>query len=94
MMSVSDIVVIVLALISLLFALLAKILAQKALEEARKIAANEKALEMSHVEVPQESLDEIAIQLKKLPKDSTTKIINVKGTRKFPNSSTKIANYK
>lgn len=91
-MSLSDIVIIALSLLSLLssfvatfFAIIVTKEAQKKKAEKREIEALARIREASRLEV---SRAEIEAQLDSIPKKGDEQIFQVKAKRRFPNSST------
>lgn len=82
-MSASNVIVIILSMISLLLSICASWVAQMALKEEMKTRAKAKALETSRIEV---SLKDIAIQMRALPKEHGQAVFLVKAKRTYQNT--------
>ena len=101
-MSISNVVLIILSIISLLVSIIATFFAnivskeiqQMKLEEEwlkqeeKRLKLEEEILKTAKIEVSQESLNKIGVQLKMLPKNYEPKIIEVEGKRKFSSTGT------
>lgn len=95
MMSISNVVLITLSIISLLVSIIATFFAnivskeiQQMKQEEKRLKLEEEILKTAKIEVSQESLNKIGVQLKMLPKNYEPKIIEVEGKRRFSSTGT------